>query len=379
MRFILPYHLGCGNRGCEGICRGISNIFQLQTSNMILFNMSYDEYRDDIRLGLSHIGELRFKGSMFFENKRFLCKILNKAGYDKPYRRLLANFYLQDATSEDIVLMTGGDIYCYKNGHILPNIIVEAAKKKCVKTVLYCASFEEKFLTEEVLCGLENYDLIITRESLSSGILKRKGFDNIIIPDPAFSLEPHPVELPSYFSEKPIVGINFSPYTDSSAIFRKNIVTLLNYILEKDMGVCLIPHVFWKGQDDRISMKDFESFLGADVHILDSKKLNYLQIRYIISKCKYFIGGRTHSVISAYSTHVPCIALGYSTKAKGIAKDVGMPSYTIIDCKNLTEKEELLNAFKKLELNLNDITGIYANMDSYRKQSLNAKEVVLRL
>ena len=87
---------------------------------------------------------------------------------------------------------------------------------------------------------------------------------------------------------------------------------------------------------------------------MDSDSYNYCQLRYIISKCKYFIGARTHSIISAYSTCTPAIALGYSIKSKGIAKDLCLPKELIVDSKNYT-KDELLNSFKYLLISEKDI------------------------
>ena len=85
------------------------------------------------------------------------------------------------------------------------------------------------------------------------------------------------------------------------------------------------------------SLRDY-FWLRQNQHIGFLKKLNYCQIRYVISKCNIFIGARTHAVISAYSTSVPAIALGYSIKSKGIAKDVGMPDWSVVDSKNIKKK-----------------------------------------
>lgn len=116
---------------------------------------------------------------------------------------------------------------------------------------------------------------------------------------------------------------------------------------------------------------------GDRVHILDSEKMSYLQIRYAISKCKYFIGGRTHSVISAYSTRVPCIALGYSVKARGIACDIGMPDYTVVDSKHLKGEMDILNALLKIEENYEQIIQVYKGMDDYIRKQTGLKELIL--
>jgi polysaccharide pyruvyl transferase WcaK-like protein len=376
MKYILPYHLGSGNRGCEGICLGISKIFNLSNKELVLYNMSQEEYIDDCNLGIDKVGELHFKGTFIFEIVRFICKVINKIGFDKPYRLLLSNYYLSNADSGDVILMTGGDIYCYEGGYILPSYIVNAANKRNIKTVLYCASLEEKYLTDIVVKGLKQYDVIITRESLSKDILDRKGIPNVMIPDPAFSLKCIPVELPGYFNEKPVVGINISPYTDLAVNFAVNLKNLIDYIKKQGMEVCFIPHVFWKGQDDRDSMKRIATLVGDEVHFLDTKKMNYLQIRYVISKCAFFIGGRTHSVISAYCSHVPCLALGYSIKSRGIAKDIGMPDFTVINSKELCNSDVLLNSFIALQKNRETIMEVYSSLDLYCQKSYEARKIV---
>ena len=303
--------MGCGNRGCEGICRGISQILELDPHDLILYNMTEQEFQGDKKLGIDKIGELRYKGSSSFELMRVAYKALRKLGASKPYLNFISNHYMEDLKPGDVFLMTGGDIYCYENGYVLPNILAQKAKEKGVKAVIYCASFEKKFLTERVIAGLGNYDVILTRESISSRTLSELGIKNTLVPDPAFILKPISVDLPNYFSEKPVVGLNFSPYTDSSELFADSIINLCEYCEDKGMDVCLIPHVFWTGQDDREAINALLPRLGKNVHYFDTTNLNYLQIRYVISKCKYFVGGRTHSVVSAYSTKVPCIALGY--------------------------------------------------------------------
>lgn len=377
MRIILPYHLGSGNRGCEGIARGISKIFQLDSKELIMYDISDYDYQSDMRVGLNLCGELKFSGGKGFEFLRFCCRVFKRFGFQMPYYHLLSSHYLSDANINDVLFITGGDIYCYKGEHVFPNMIAKKAKQKGLKTVLYGVSMEEKLLTPEVVDGLKLYDVIITRESLSSDTLTKVGLKNELYPDPAFALEPDEFSLPEYFSGSQVVGINFSTFTDKDSLFHENMINLINYIISKGMEVCLIPHVFWKNQDDRISMNEYVQYFGAKIHILNSENLSYLQIRYVISKCEFFIGGRTHSVISAYSTHTPCIALGYSVKAKGIASDIGMPDYTLIDSHKLQNENTLLNTFKRLEDGKEEIMEIYSRIDEYRKKSLDAREFVL--
>ena len=48
---------------------------------------------------------------------------------------------------------------------------------------------------------------------------------------------------------------------------------------------------------------------------------NCEELKGYISRCRFFIGARTHATIAAYSSQVPTLVVGYSVKAKGIAKD----------------------------------------------------------
>lgn len=113
----------------------------------------------------------------------------------------------------------------------------------------------------------------------------------------------------------------------------------------------LIPHVFWKGQDDRILCNYYYDFFTDNyrVHVLNTENMNYCQIRYAISECRFFLGTCTHAMISAYSTYVPSIALGYSLKSKGIAKDLNMLDYTVLDYRNIKRNDEIVERFKQLQ------------------------------
>ena len=139
---------------------------------------------------------------------------------------------------------------------------------------------------------------------------------------------------------------------------------------DTNLNILFIPHVFWANQDDRIIVTlvaDYFNF-NPRIFILDSDSLNYCQIRYVISKCRYFIGARTHAVISAYSTCVPTIALGYSIKSKGIAKDLELPENLVVDSKKC-HKKCLVNSFEYLVENENQIRQHLMNvMPDYIKQ-----------
>ena len=242
-------------------------------------------------------------------------------------------------------------------------------------------------LTPRKLETLKKIDLIYARESLSYEFFKTLGLKNVVcMPDPAFFLKEEKVEAPDCFQKGKVVGINISNYTvgafNLNTPFGGEVKHLLNYIFEEtEYQVLLIPHVLWKEQDDRAMaqsvLNDYKQYSDR-ISVLDSDKLNYLQIRYIISLCYLFIGARTHAVISAYSTCVPTIALGYSIKSRGIAKDIGIGEY-VVDSKNC-KSGALLGVFKSLEENYVQIKEHLINViPSYTGRKEDIKSIINRL
>ena len=131
MRILLPYHLGCGNRGCEGIARGISKILDLKKEQLILFDISPEDYAGDMKLRLNEIGELKcLKQNKPIEIIRLICRVFQKIGIPYFYEQLMSSYYVSQATPEDYIFITGGDIYCYKGAATLPNLIVKKQKNE---------------------------------------------------------------------------------------------------------------------------------------------------------------------------------------------------------------------------------------------------------
>jgi polysaccharide pyruvyl transferase WcaK-like protein len=114
--------------------------------------------------------------------------------------------------------------------------------------------------------------------------------------------------------------------------------------------------------------------------VLDTDNLNYCQIRHIISNCKMFVGGRTHAVISAYSTCVPAIALGYSIKSRGIAKDLGLSENLVVDSKHIHHEGYLLDAFNYMYENEASIRKhLQEMMPEYRQRTYGIREFVNKM
>ena len=221
---------------------------------------------------------------------------------------------------------------------------------------MWGATLSERFMTPEVIEDLNRYSLISVRESDSLELLKKYSVKTrtILSPDPAFALKTKETEFEN--RNKDIIGVNISPLVFDYAkndIGLKNYITMINWILaETDFDVALIPHVAFpniNNNDVLYSNKLKESFIDEPRVFVVNDGYNCCQLKSLISKCKIFVGARTHSTIAAYSTGVPTLVAGYSEKSIGIAKDLfGSSEGYVCSVQNMEEETQLLNDFKNL-------------------------------
>ena len=386
MKYYFPIHLNGDNRGCEAIAKGTALILKENKKNLIGLCTNTEL---DHRLKVDDYITLQpmCKKSILFRAEN---KIYKSIIHDAWKRKSFIYHYeytpfLNQMTKDDIMISTGGDMMCYDENQVI--YTVDYLHKRGIHSILWGCSIGEKNLTPRKLQALKQFSHIYARETLTQEVLANHNINNVsVFPDPAFVLEPTPCQLPKCFSRNEVIGINLSNYVmggfDLNSAFAKEVDSLIKFILQStDYQILLIPHVLWKGQDDRIisNLIKGKYDLNNRINILDSDNLNYCQIRYIISKCYCFIGARTHAAISAYSTCIPTIAIGYSIKSKGIAKDIGMPEEIIVDSINI-RKNQLLDAFYHLLNEADSLSKHLHNiMDSYKQRCKNAIGIIDKL
>lgn len=387
MKYFFPVHLDGGNRGCEGIAKGTALIIGDKKENYFGLCQNIEL---DCRLGLDEYVTL-----VPILRLSFIQKVANK--FMNILRRMKLSFGLKDIkidqnihffssmTDDDVMISTGGDMMCY--GDNTPSVSSnEYVTRKGYRSILWGCSMGPNNLSEVKEKTLRKFSLIYARESLSYEFFKSLGLKNVIcLPDPAFVLEPIAVKLPACFDKGEVLGLNLTNYTvgafDLNTKFGDEVRKFIKYVIENtNMHILLIPHVFWKGQDDRIIAKNvinkFKAYSDR-ISILDGSRYNYQEIRYIISKCYCFIGGRTHAVISAYSTCTPAIALGYSIKSKGIAKDLGLSEALVVDCTKNIISGCLQDSYTYLVENYDEIKlNLMKLMPEYIKRPYKIKDIL---
>ena len=351
MKILLYAHGGSKNHGCEAIVR--STRLLLGDNNQITL-LSYvpdeDKYYklDDIVNICGEVNSINKKTFEFlvsyFEQKLFKNYHHMDALQHKDAINKLDNDY-------DYAFFIGGDNYCYsdvKNYSYINKYI----RKKAKRTVLWGCSVEPEILNDKCIRNdIQKFSLIVARESISYDALSKINKNTHLLPDPAFFLPIEKIDLPLQMTNSETIGINISPlifkYGNEDLILQ-SFLNLIKYILNNSSdNIALIPHVVWDHNDDYNVIKRLYEMIGNDDRVMIIGDHNCMQQKYIISHCKRFIGARTHSTIAAYSTGVPTLVVGYSVKARGIAKDLfGSIDNYVIPVQQITNSNQLTEKYK---------------------------------
>ena len=357
MKYFLFNHEGSKNHGCEAIVRGSMNIIENSDGKAEFVLSSYNPSDDEI---LNNITVKAAKTRDLTKVEKLIAAVDLKINNSETYA--LQKMYspiVSDAEDCDICLSVGGDTYCYGDNHGI-QVLTRELKKRGKKTVLWGASIGAEDLSERKLESLRDFDAIFTREPITYELLKENGAnDNIyLFSDPAFCMERVEVEPIDGFTRENTLGFNISPLVASGDPRKKEIAEdFLKFIFENTtMKVLLVPHVVEENNNDYDFMKPiFEKFEHTGRIAILPPDLEARQYKEYIAGTRFFIGARTHSTIAAYSSGVPTIALGYSVKARGIAKDIFGEEKYVLDIKAMTDYEELRDEFLKLLENENEI------------------------
>lgn len=365
VRSLLFYpHGGSGNHGCEAIVR--STMLLLRPQKGTLVSSAPEE---DARYGLDRtVGILPERRPIRRLSFGYAAACLRRhlKGDLHAFDRLAFGNIVPEAARADIALCSGGDNYCYGEPvHIyLQN---ELCRRAGVKTVLWGCSLEKEDVTPAMLDDLRRFDLIVARESITAETLRRFGIERAALyPDPAFALPASEIELPKGWLKNNMVGVNASPMIigreTRPGIVMENYARLIEWILaETTMNVVLVPHVVWPGNDDRRPLGELYERYRSTGRVLLAADAPCEELKGLIAQCRFFVAARTHASIAAYSSAVPTLVVGYSVKARGIARDLfGDESGHVVAASELRDPDELARAFARTVAREDELAAHYA-------------------
>ena len=380
MKTILYAHNGSGNHGCEALVRSTA---QLLPGRPVLMTTAPEE---DHRYGIDAVAEIFedttreiSRHSAAYVAAAIQTKLTKQTTAFTKYARA---GLLSHVEAGDVCLSIGGDNYCYAGTEILGDLN-RLMQAKGVKTVLWGCSIDPESITPAMAEDLKRYDLITVREPLTRKALEAAGVtQNVrIVADSAFLLTPEQTALPCGFVPGNTVGLNISPlifrYTDRKEDALSGFYALAQHILDTtDSAVALIPHVVKPGNDDREVLEPvFEKFRETG-RVFLVPDCNCMQLKYIISQCRLFIGARTHATIAAYSTCVPTLVVGYSVKSRGIASDLfGTDQNYVLPIQQIRAPEDLICAYQWLENNADSMRQqLQDHIPAYREKAKLARQ-----
>lgn len=351
MKIVLYGNGTSGNHGCEAIVRGTVKLLGSETNS---FRIQSENIQEDQFYGLEALAQVSPAKSERKKDLRFLAAYA-RLKLTGNYTDMDGLYYLpgvrEAGTTANVALSVGGDNYCY-GGTGIYAYLNRAYKKHGVKTVLWGCSIEPDVVFQKnVAKDLAQYNLIVARESITYEAVKQVQENTILAPDPAFFMEPMVCNLDDRLRTGDVIGINISPMIISSekkqGMVYENYRQLVQYILsETDAKIALIPHVVWASNDDRKVLQQLYDDFGQNSRLVLVEDHPAPELKYVISKCSFLVGARTHATIAAYSSCVPTLVIGYSVKAKGIARDLfGTEDGYVLSVQDMCQPQQLTEAF----------------------------------
>ena len=304
--------------------------------------------------------------------------ILHKIGLD--VNRLINNdMILNKYASSDIIISLSGEGFTDDLG-IFGSISFSLQ-------ILLCMCLEKPFVFYSTSIGpfktkltmsLSRFvlnrgvKLLIARDEITKKYLEDIGINKEIplLPDPAFLLQPAPIERIKEIllregikiNDRPIIGINASQHINqyinrllksknlkldlTSDYYIQLMAKTVDYSVEKfDAQIVFVPTVIVPvegGYDDR--------YVAEKIYRIVKNKDNIKQIKSeytpeeimgIIGMCDLFVGARMHACIFAALTHVPCVPIAYSHKTHGLMKMFGLEDY-VWDFRTMTFDELII-------------------------------------
>lgn len=348
-KVVLYAHAGSGNHGCEAlantICKLVKRPVRLVT-NSVAEDESYS-----LKGMCEIVPEQNVANNKLIHIIYYAWRMLT-GDKESFLRYRFKNIIGKNSCKWNISI--GGDNYCYDimiKDLILANSMLNHNGGKTI--LLGCSIEPELMKREDIVNDMKQYSAVFARESITYEALKQAGISNLYMyPDSAFILDTKKLDLPDGFQEGNTVGINISPMVVGNekepGITMKNYRALVKYILENtDMSIALIPHVIWDRNNDRTTINELYEFFKEEKRVVKIDDHSCEELKGYIARCRFFIGARTHATIAAYSSKVPTLVIGYSVKAKGIAKDLfGTYENYVVPVQCLEEEGQLISAFQ---------------------------------
>jgi polysaccharide pyruvyl transferase WcaK-like protein len=365
MKIYLTGQNNFGNRGCEALVRSTVDVIRARLPNAEFFVPSGDIARDsaqwpDASEFGAHFVAISPMPSRFIQWSRVCTRLpmLARLRWPKLHHPSEVPPGMAQA---DVLLSIGGDNYSldYDLASLAYFVAVaEAGLARGIPVILWGASVGPfsaiPAVENKMSAHLRRLSQVTIRESHSVRYLAQIGVSANVtaVADSAFVLRPQALDVSAFWPEggdQGVVGLNVSPLIEAVRARAGNRSDLLMEVehfvratvREHDLSVLLVPHVApldgaERNNDERLlaTLAKRLTDLGSRVRVVPGG-MNAVQLKYIIGRCRFFIGARTHATIAAMSMGVPTLSIAYSIKALGINRDLFGHERYVVDTRVL--------------------------------------------
>ncbi len=249
----------------------------------------------------------------------------------------------------DLVVSMGGGYLNARKGldgyqnifyALLPALIAQHEHKPVVfgpQSFGPFTSAPQRWLVRRVLL---RSPLVMAREDISVGILERCGVPTTHIVravDSGFAFDPGPGrnwrEELRVANNAVLIGMTARRWLKPAAqeSYERALTEVINEVQSRALHhVILIPQVTsdYMADDDRIVEKRIASYC-ARAPICIEDRSDHHDLKNLYGELTYLIGTRFHSVIFSLTSRVPCVAIEYEHKTRGIMRDLGLEEWVI--------------------------------------------------
>ncbi|WUD73679.1 polysaccharide pyruvyl transferase family protein [Streptomyces sp. NBC_00510] len=182
---------------------------------------------------------------------------------------------------------------------------------------------------------------VVAREEISLTRLAEAGVpDRMVIRgvDSAFAFQGmsqrpwrHELGIPQ---DAPLVLVTARQFLDAAAqsAYEDAMTAAVRHLLDQDCHVVIVPQVTcaFQADDDRIVNRRIAATLDSPrLHVLDDEAIDHHEIFALYGAADFILGTRFHSVIFGLVSKVPCAAIEYDHKTRGIMRDLGLEHWVI--------------------------------------------------
>lgn len=263
-----------------------------------------------------------------FQKSRFFGKGYN---FGWPFSLLpkviRGKFGIVNKNEIDLVIDASGFAYGDKWGQKLINDRlgkeIDFFNAKGVKVILLpqaFGSFNDKAVADATANIIKKSDLVIARDETSHEFVKQLGEFSQLQLFPDFTNLVKPLIRSKYetLQGRACVIPNFQMMRRGNVggEYKTVLANSLKYLVDNGHNPYLLIH---EGPRDLALANEINSLLSNPVDVIDPQ--DALDIKSIISRATIVIGSRFHGLVSALSTGVPVIAMGWSHKYEMLLKD----------------------------------------------------------